>query len=82
MRPGQYAAIRPMIFELAIMFAAGYVVGHYSNINIPTAAEVANEMAKINAAKGTQLPVNNIPPVKRPIIEYDNGQIRFNIKGR
>ena len=65
--------MRPYVTEILIAFAAGWCVGHYTAKDIPTIAEIKEE-------------VNTHPEVakdliqkREPLVQYGDGRITLNI---
>lgn len=74
---GTRVILRPMLFELAAMFAAGYVVGKYTQQNVPTIAE-ARAVALEAAEHGEIVDVENMVG-KKPFLSYDGEMLHVNI---
>lgn len=71
--------LRPMFFELAVVFAAGFIIGHYTNTRVPTTAELEELLKDVP----DQVRVETIEKAKEPMVQYNNGVLSLNItKGR
>ena len=70
--------MKPYVIEVGMAFAAGFCVGRYFRQEVPTVAELRQE-ADAGAEGGPASP--QMPPVKRkPMVEYADGKISFNIR--
>ena len=67
------AIMRPYVTEILIAFAAGWVIGHYTAKDIPTIAEVKQEVAANPDAAA------EIVQKREPLIQYGDGKVTFNI---
>lgn len=76
----QKVILRPMLFELAAMFAAGYVVGKYTSRDVPTIAE-ARQLALELQPKGEVVDVEAMVG-KKPFVSVDSDQIRITLPRR
>lgn len=68
--------IRPYLFEVGVVFLAGYFVGKYANLNIPTIAEVKEIVATTPEVDVEML------TKRKPWVQYGNGQLVFNLGRR
>lgn len=77
---GKVIILRPMIFELAVVFAAGYIVGKYTQANVPTIAET-RQLILDTQATGE---VIDVPATlgKKPAISYDGDTVSIRIPRR
>ena len=71
--------LRPYFIELAMAFAAGYVVGRYLNTATPTVAELENIIRDVP----DETKVEVVEASKKPMVQYNNGVLSLNLtKGR
>lgn len=71
--------LRPYFIELAMAFAAGYVVGRYLNTVTPTVAELENIIRDVP----DETKVEVVEASKKPMVQYNNGVLSLNLtKGR
>ena len=65
--------MRPYVTEILIAFAAGWVIGHYTAKDIPTIAEVKQEVAANPEAAA------EIVQKREPFLQYGEGKVTLNI---
>lgn len=71
--------LRPLFFELAVVFAAGFIIGHYTNTKTPTTAELEELLRDVPEEKR----IETIEEAKKPMVQYNNGVLSLNLtKGR
>lgn len=71
--------LRPLFIELAMAFAAGYVIGHYTNSAMPTMAELEELLKDIP----DKTKIEAVEEAKKPMVQYNNGVLSLNLtKGR
>ena len=68
--------MRPFAIELAAMFAAGYVVGKYTQMNVPTIAE-ARELIQQDPTIDPERLLK-----KKPFVSYSDNTISINLGKR
>jgi hypothetical protein len=65
--------MRPYVTEILIAFAAGWCVGHYTTKDIPTIAEVKQEVAAHPEA------AKEIVKKREPVFQYGDGKLTINV---
>ena len=65
--------MRPYLTEIIVVFAAGYVIGHYTAKGVPTIAEVKQTIAENPEAAA------EVVQKREPFIQYGDGRITLNI---
>lgn len=76
MKQATKVILRPYFVELAMAFAAGYVVGRYLNVDTPTVAELENILKDVP----DETKVEVVEASRKPMIQYNNGVVSVNLK--